>query len=51
MKTFYTTVIILLFTSGGIAQGGFSWAISDNYTGQHENYAFDLALDADNRRN
>lgn len=31
-----------------MAQGDFSWAIYDNYTPQHDNYIFDLDIDADN---
>ena len=44
MKNIYLLFFALTIGTVHQAQGDFTWAIFDNYTAQHDNYCFDLAL-------
>lgn len=48
MKRLYPLLFCLTALSYVQAQGDFTWAIFDNYTAQHDNYCFDLAMDSEN---
>lgn len=48
MKTPITLLLCAAILTTAFGQGDFSWAISDNYSAQHDNYCFDLAIDSDN---
>jgi hypothetical protein len=48
MKNIYLLFFALTIGTVHQAQGDFTWAIFDNYTAQHDNYCFDLAMDSEN---
>ena len=51
MKNIYLLFFALTIGTVHQAQGDFTWAIFDNYTAQHDNYCFDLAMDSENKFN